>query len=91
LDFWNIEEELTPNELAVHWACENVEPTGEARADLRAAWMTAQLIAAQSAKPLDQSDVAKLLDGLLHYLKVHRSHRPETSLNLEQSIDEVIP
>lgn len=52
--------------------------------------MTAQLIAAQSAKPLEPSDVAKLLEGLLHYLKVHRTQKPEAASNLEQSIDEVI-
>jgi urease accessory protein UreF len=91
LDFWNIENELTPNELAVHWACESVEPTGEARADMRAAWMTAQIIAAQSLKPLNQDDVQKLLTSLQQYLPVHRRLGIETSRNLEQSIDEVIP
>lgn len=52
--------------------------------------MTAQLIASHSAKPLDQAEVKKLLDGLLHYLRIHRQQQIEASSNLEQSIDEVI-
>lgn len=92
LDFWNIPDELNRYEIAVHTTCEAIEPTGEEREDLRAAWMTAHLIASQSAKPLTENEVEKLLNELLGYIACNRRRTTiSANPNLQTQIDEALP
>jgi hypothetical protein len=64
LDFWNLLNELSPQELRAQQALMAVEPWGDDRADLRAAVHTV------TSHKFQQPDDA--LDALTRYLKVQQ-------------------
>lgn len=72
LDFWNIPGEHTDYEWACQIAAQQVDPVGERRADLRAAVMTANLMAlmvqVHSGKPADDEEFRKTVRALANYL-----------------------
>jgi hypothetical protein len=75
LDFWNLEEELNPYELAVLYQAQSIEPTGEDRADLRAAMSALVNAQGQSAKSLGTEQVRNIIEMLTNYLGLRE---PET-------------
>jgi hypothetical protein len=72
LDFWNLEEEFSPYELAQHYVAEQIEPLGPERDDLRAAIQTILLIQSQSVKPLTSDQIDAVLSRFFDYLPVHK-------------------
>lgn len=67
LDWWRIKDEHTPFEWACQVARSIVEPWGDERDDLRAAWNTLKLMQF-GEKPTDE-ELAGILDNLRFYLK----------------------
>lgn len=53
-----------------------IEPWGEARADLRAAVNTAQVVVSNSSEA-SSGAVGELVDQLSHYLKIHRPNEDD--------------
>lgn len=76
VDFWNLGEELTPYQLAVWRAIEQVEPWGDERADLRAARNTTCLVSAMALESMSEQDLARTQRYLAYYLKVHQEDTP---------------
>ncbi len=68
LDWWNIRGEHTPYEWATQIAAEQVDPTGDHRADLRGAMLTANLMAMQAHKKIDPEDFRQMVKALMEYL-----------------------
>lgn len=66
VDFWNLENELTPSELVALQVLYSIEPWGEDRADLRAAVNTT--VSAGVAQDAIENAIA----GLTGYLEVNR-------------------
>jgi hypothetical protein len=69
LDFWNLPNEMTQYELAVHRVLDELEPSGAERDDLRAAWVASHQIASQAAEDIDPEEMKKLFQNLLDYTK----------------------
>lgn len=61
-------------------AAESVEPFGDERADLRAAWNTRELMTVMAAEMSDQT-FRELLERLLGYLKVNQPQEQYVSPN----------
>lgn len=68
-DWWQLRKEHTPFQWAVQQTLASVQPYGEQRADMRAAMMTANLMAMQSTKPIPDDEFAAMVDSLRSYLK----------------------
>jgi hypothetical protein len=73
LDFWNLEEELTPYELANHYTAESISPTGEERADMRAAVQTLLLLQAQMTKQIDREQSGRIVESMTNYLGLNET------------------
>lgn len=68
-------DELTPRQLVVLQAYYQVEPWGEARADLREAVMATSVAAAVSVRPIRKGDAIKRVESLCNYMG---GEEPET-------------
>ena len=72
IDFWNLHQELTPYQLAVHRAAADIEPFGEDRADIRTAMNTILQMQAMSAKPISEVAIREIMSLAANYLDVNR-------------------
>lgn len=70
LDWWNVYDEHTDYQWACQVAAEQVDPTGDARADLRAAHCTANLMAMQASEPIQPEEFSEMCQALAAYLAV---------------------
>lgn len=79
LDFWNLESEMNPYELAIHYEAENLEPTGATRDDLRAAMQTVLMIQSQMTTQLNDEQREKIISALTEYTEAEqrREQTPE--------------
>jgi len=68
-DWWNLKAEHTPYEWAAQRALYEVAPWGERRADLRAAFVTANLMCSQSSQERSDEDFQAMVESLASYLK----------------------
>lgn len=68
LDWWNLEEEFTPYELALHHTAEQLDPTGCDRDDLRAAVQSILMIQSSREKKLSPDDIEAISKALTHYV-----------------------
>lgn len=75
LDWWNIAAELTPFEINVLRIQEELEPTGEERADMRAAVNTA--CQASTMATISEAGMNDLMRSLTTYTAIDR-HESET-------------
>lgn len=71
LDFWNLEEELTPYELAVHFAAQQIEPIGPDRDDMRAAMAALVAAQVQSGRMPSGDQVEAIGEMMTNYLRLH--------------------
>lgn len=69
LDFWNLNKELTPYEIALHRAAEVIEPYGDARNDLRAAMQTLHLVQIHCPNALTSDQRQRIIKSLTAYWK----------------------
>lgn len=72
LDFWNIPDELTAYELSVLQAAYEIDPWGNERDDLRAAWNTVLYAMSQAAKKPDESAIQQMLQNLMDFTEVRQ-------------------
>lgn len=86
LDWWNIRGEHTPFQWSLQHAVHAAIPSGEARADLRAAVMTANLMTCQSAAEIDDADFRKMVNSLVGYLKSAQDYENEADIEAARRI-----
>lgn len=67
-DWWNLRKEHTPFQWALQRTLAHVQPFGEARADMRAAVMTANLMSMQAKEPIPDEAFAEMVKALSSYL-----------------------
>lgn len=63
-------ESHTNYEWALQIAKDRIQPIGERRDDLRAAWQATALIAANSAKPMSEEQLKQKARGIANYLYI---------------------
>ena len=85
-DWWNLRKEHTPFQWALQQTLARVQPYGEQRADMRAAMMTANLMAMQSSKPVDDVDFSEMVESLMSYLKDASDYEDVTDIEAARKI-----
>jgi len=81
-DWVKVFESHTEYEWALQIALENVEPTGERRADLRDGWNTARIIASNRIESTPMSELQQMASTCANYLEVKRM------LDIENGLEE---
>lgn len=67
-DWENLAKEMTPYQIQVWRAYEQIEPFGERRADMRMAVQTMNLLQAQSASAFTEDQTAEIVSKLMNYV-----------------------
>lgn len=79
-DWWNLKGEHTQYEWAMQRAMYRVCPYGERRADRRAAFHTAQLLAAWSSEELPEGAFGEMVEALTKYEPCEADHDDDVDL-----------
>jgi len=77
LDFWNLEEELTPYELMVHYIAQQIEPIGAERDDIRSALHALIMVQSMAHSSISPEQINNTMDALTNYLGLREE--PEVS------------
>jgi hypothetical protein len=71
LDWWNIPNELTAFELAVHRAQWELKPIGDDRADMGRAWQAIVIAQSNMPKPMTSDQLEQIWNLLTRYTPYH--------------------
>lgn len=71
LDFWNLPNELTQFQLAVHRAAMDLESTGEDRADMRTALLAIVVAQSNLGKAMTEKQIEDVWNALTKYTPIH--------------------
>ena len=85
-DWWNLRKEHTPFQWALQRTIAIVQPYGERRADMRAATMTANLMAMQSTEPVADDNFREMIGTLTNYLKDASDYEEEADIAAARQI-----
>lgn len=82
LDWWNIRAEHTAYEWAAQKAMYAVCPFGERRADMRAGFNTANIIAAHAITEIPAEAFSEMVDHLISYLACDIDNENEEDVDM---------
>lgn len=85
-DWWRLRKEHTPFQWSVQMTLASVQPYGEQRADMRAAMMTANLMAMQSTKPIPDDEFNAMISSLRSYLPDESDYEDVTDIEAARRI-----
>jgi len=85
-DWWNLRNEHTPFQWALQRTLYRIAPYGEQRSDMRAAMMTANLMAMQASEKIPEEQFSEMVKSLSSYLRDESDYEDQDDLEAARMI-----